>query len=544
MSVSTSTGESVIAQGIEGGCVNVPLHKVKLVSDLVTGSVVVGTRPTLPIKGVSLLLGNDLAGGKVVADPKVTSKPITLVSTEKLEEVIPGIFPSCAVTRAMAKKAQEEPKDCKQSTDILVDLSDTFLNNYDHDVQNSSDTNPKARVDSEKQDSIDCQDVSLSKSKLISEQENDPELAPLFKLVLPPVELDKVPVGYYVRNGVLMRKWRPPNVPASEEWSVVHQIVVPKVYQSEILKLAHESPMGGHLDQSSWASPCVLVPKPDGSIRYCTDYRKVNVLSKTDSFPIPRMEDCIDRIGNAKYITKCDLLKGYWCVPLTERAKEISAFVTPDGLYQYKVMPFGMKNSQATFQRLMNICLKDLEGVEVYVDDIVIFSDTWEEHLKRLEQVLFRLKEANLTVNLSKSDFVKAKVIYLGHVVGHGVVTPIKAKVKSIIDYPVPENKKSLMRFLGMAGYYRKFCKNFSEVTAPLTELLKKNVKYHWSETCQKSFDKVKNLLCLEPVLTAPDFSKPFRLAVDASDVGAGAVLLQCDNEDIEHPICYFFKKI
>ena len=247
LSVSTSTGESVIAQGIEGGCVNVPLHKVKLVSDLVTGSVVVGTRPTLPIKGVSLLLGNDLAGGKVVADPKVTSKPITLVSTEKLEEVIPGIFPSCAVTRAMAKKAQEEPKDCKQSTDVLVDLSDTFLNNYDHDVQNSSDTNPKARVDSEKQDPIDCKDVSLSKSKLISEQENDPELAPLFKLVLPPVELDKVPVGYYVRSGVLMRKWRPPNIPASEEWSVVHQIVVPKVYQSEILKLAHESPMGGHL---------------------------------------------------------------------------------------------------------------------------------------------------------------------------------------------------------------------------------------------------------------------------------------------------------
>ena len=236
LSVSTSTGESVIAQGIEGGCVNVPLHKVNLVSNLVTGSVVVGTRPTLPIKGVSLLLGNDLAGGKVVADPKVTSKPITLVSTEKLEEVIPGIFPSCAVTRAMAKKAQEEPKDCKQSTDVLVDLSDTFLNNYDHDVQNFSDTNPKDGVD-----------VSLSKSKLISEQENDPELAPLFKLVLPPVELDKVPVGYYVRNGVLMRKWRPPNVPASEEWSVVHQIVVPKMYQSEILKLAHESPMGGHL---------------------------------------------------------------------------------------------------------------------------------------------------------------------------------------------------------------------------------------------------------------------------------------------------------
>ena len=175
------------------------------------------TRPTLPIKRVSLLLGNDLAGGKVVAAPKVTSKPITLDSTEKLEKVIRGIFPSCAVTRAMAKKAEEEPKDCKESADVLADLSDTFLNNYDHDVQSSSDTNPKVRVDSEKRDPIDCRDVPLSKSKLISEQENDPELASLFKLVLPPIELDKVPVGYYVRNGVLMRKWRPPNVPASEE---------------------------------------------------------------------------------------------------------------------------------------------------------------------------------------------------------------------------------------------------------------------------------------------------------------------------------------
>ena len=147
----------------------------------------------------------------------------------------------------MAKKAQKEPKDCKQSTDVSVDLSDTFLNNYDHNMQNSSDTDPKVRIDSESQDTIDGSEVPLSKSRLISEQENHPELATLFKLILPPVELDKVPVGYYVRNGVLMQKWRPPNVPASEEWSVVYQIVVPKVYQSEILKLAHKPSMDGHL---------------------------------------------------------------------------------------------------------------------------------------------------------------------------------------------------------------------------------------------------------------------------------------------------------
>ena len=289
---------------------NVPLHKVNLVSDLVTGSVVVGTRLTLPIKGVSLLLGNDLAGGKVVANPKVTSKPITLVNTEKLEEVIPGIFPSCAVTQAMAKKAQEEPKDCKQCTDVLVDLSDTFLNNYDHDIQDSNDINPKIRVDPENQDTIDSPDMSLSKSKSISEQENDTELTPLFKLLLPPVELDKVPVGYYVRNGVLMRKWRPPNVLASEEWSVVHQIVVPKVYQGEILKLAHESSMGGHLGINKTYSKitkhfywpqilhcgktchtCLMVGKPNQKI-------PVALLKPIPAFEEPFSKLIIDCVGS------------------------------------------------------------------------------------------------------------------------------------------------------------------------------------------------------------------------------------------------------
>ena len=127
---------------------------------------------------------------------------------------------------------------------------------------------------------------------------------------------------------------------------------------------------------SSWSSPCILVPKPDGSYPVCTDYRKVNSVTKTDTFPIPRMEDCIDKVGKAKYVTKFDLLKGFWQVPLTDRAKEIPAFVTPYGLYQYKVMPFGMKNSPASFQRLINKVIADLEGCEAYIDDVIIYSDT------------------------------------------------------------------------------------------------------------------------------------------------------------------------
>jgi len=132
---------------------------------------------------------------------------------------------------------------------------------------------------------------------------------------------------------------------------------------------------------SSWSSPCILVPKPDGTYRMCTDYRKIINLTKSDSFPLKRIDDCIDKIGKAKYITKIDLLKGFYQVPLTERAKELSAFVTPDGLFQYKVMPFGMKNAPATFERLINNVISGIIGCDAYIDDVLIYSDTWEEHL-------------------------------------------------------------------------------------------------------------------------------------------------------------------
>lgn len=291
---------------------------------------------------------------------------------------------------------------------------------------------------------------------------------------------------------------------------------------------------------SSWSSPCILVPKPDGSYRMCTDYRKVNSVTKTDTFPIPRMDDCIDKLGKAKYVTKFDLLKGFWQVPLTDRAKEISAFVTPEGLYQYKVMPFGMKNSPATFQRLINKVIANLEDCEAYIDDVIIYSETWEKHLETIREFFRKLSEAKLTINLSKTEFGQAQVTYLGHVVGRGQVQPVNAKVEAIIKFPRPENKKQLMRFLGMAGYYRRFCSNFATVTEPLTKLLSKKEKFNWSDQCEKAFEELKAMLQSAPVLTAPDFSSPFKLAVDASDVAAGAVLLQEDDEGVEHPVCYF----
>jgi hypothetical protein len=299
------------------------------------------------------------------------------------------------------------------------------------------------------------------------------------------------------------------------------------------------------LSNSNYSSPCILVPKANssGTYRMCTDYRKINSITKSDSYPIPRIDDCIDNIGNAKYVSKFDLLKGFWQVPLTDRAKEISAFATPENLYQYKVMPFGMKNSPATFQRLVNNVISGLKGCDAYIDDIVIYSNDWNEHIRTIRELFRRLSEAKLTVNLAKSEFCHATVTFLGHVVGQGHVRPIDAKVKAIALFPVPDSKRQLMRFLGMAGYYRKFCQNFSQIAEPLTNLLRKGVKFIWSDTCQSAFEKLKAMLETAPVLSAPNFEKPFKLAVDACDVGAGGVLLQEDDDGIDHPVSYFSKK-
>ncbi|XP_036419554.1 uncharacterized protein LOC118803140 isoform X1 [Colossoma macropomum] len=222
---------------------------------------------------------------------------------------------------------------------------------------------------------------------------------------------------------------------------------------------------------SPWSSPCLLVPKPDGTSRFCTDYRKVNAVTRSDSFPLPRIDDCVDRVGSAKYVSKLDLLKGYWQVPLTARASDISAFVTPDSFLQYTVMAFGMKNAPATFQRLMNQVLFDVSHCEAYLDDVIIYTETWDEHLSVLRTIFQRLDAASLTLNLAKCEFGKATVVYLGKEVGQGKVRPVNAKVATIQEFPVPSTKRELRRFLGMAGYYRSFCRNCACIASPLTDI-------------------------------------------------------------------------
>ena len=961
-SEKTSSGTTVLIQGVECGTVNIPLHHVNLSSDLVTGLVVIGITPSLPFKGIHLLLGNDLAGDKVVVNPLVTDTPNIGQTDDPIEQEIPDLYPSCAVTRAMAKKA------ILKNSNSDIDLTDTFIGQYfDNEIKKSldpslSDTQTDSSMSCHSSPrSIDQGHDTLLKSQLIQEQQTDPEISKLIFRALPENEISQVPICYYIKNGILMRKWRPYDVPADDEWAVYHQIVVPKSYRHEILSIAHESPMSGHLginktyhkiinhfywpglksDVSKYCKTChtcQMVGKPNQTIpkaqlhpipafdepfsrilidcvgplprtksgneylltimctstrfpeaiplrniktksivkalikfftfvglpksvqsdqgsnfmsgifqqvmhelgikqfrssayhpesqgalerfhqtlknmirSYCFDTEKdwdegihlllfavresvqeslgfspfelvfghsirgplkllkekflsndetpLNLLQYVSDFrnrlsracevarsnlkksqgkmkarydnhvidrkfepgdkvlallPIPgrplqarpytidkktsdlnyiintpgrrknkqmchvnMLKEYFDRGSsiskpitvvntvpqesnvfepevNSDFIDKSDpgpsklensdILRNlnnklshlkpsqqeelkqliheyehlfpdiptrtdkiyhdvivedskpikqhpYRMNPLKRKylqdevkyllendfiepsqsnysspcilvpksngtyrmctdyrkvnsvTKEVSAFATPNGLYQYKVMPFGMKNSPATFQRLVNNVICGLDGCDAYIDDVIIYSDSWSDHLQRIMKFFDRLSKAKLTVNLAKTEFCHATVTFLGHLVGQGQVKPLEAKVNAISEFPVPKCKRQLMRFPGMAGYYRKFCKNFSGIAEPLTNLLKKSTKFKWNDKCQDAFDRLKAILKSAPVLLAPDFDKCFKLAVDASDVGIGAVLLQEDNNGIDHPVCYFSKK-
>ena len=753
------TGANVLISGVEMGVLEVPLHEVNIKSSLINGNIVIGMRPSLPVEGISLILGNDLAGERVMVDPRVAEKPRDDENTERLAEKFPGIFPASVVTRSMKAKKEAIKEQGKEE----IGLSGTFLENIDDKFEErNKEKADKALMRKESRnvkENIPEKQESQSKSvisrqNLIEEQSNDKELLDLFKIALTPVEAEKISVGYLIKENILMRKWSShcvtigPLLLLKEKWldedpekisvlkyvatfkdrlfragqiakrnlqesqskmkvwydrkaksrcfepgdrvlvlfpvvgnplqakysgpykvvrkisdtnylvktpgrrketqvchinmlKAYHEKPKPelvtlnnrlgleslthskdcvgqvaekeedtesevrlendqqpiKLQNSQILndlgtKLSHlpsvqrkelaevitqyrevfpdvpsktnliehdvdvgdsapikqhpyrVSPMKKELldkevqymlqndiieeSQSNWSSPCILVPKHDGGFRFCTDFQKVNDKTKSDSFPIPRIADCIDQIGNAKFVSTFDMLKGYWQVPLTQRAREISAFVTPSGLYQYKVMPFGMKNAPATFQRMVNKLVRDIDGCEGYIDDVVIFSNNWSDHIRQIRRFFQIMREAKLTINLIKSEFGKATVKYLGHIVGQGQVRPLDAKIQTIVKYPIPTSRKELARFLGMAGYYRNFCLNFSEIAAPLTNLLSKKVKFVWTDDCQIAFDKVKLLLQKSPVLKSPDYEKPFKLIIDSSDVGTGSVFRFC----------------
>ena len=297
--------------------------------------------------------------------------------------------------------------------------------------------------------------------------------------------------------------------------------------------------------KSAWASPTVLVTKPDQSIRICIDYRRLNELSLFDGYPIPRISEVFERIGHAKFLSRLDLSKGYYQVPLSDDTKEKSAFVTPFGLYEFNVMPFGMKTSPATFIRLMDKVIDGYQNAVAYFDDIIIYSSTFEEHLEHIRVILEKLKAANLTVRPSKCQLGAREIVCLGHVIGSGKIQADPTKISAMRDFPLPITKKNMRSFLGLTGYYRQYIKNYAEITSCLTDTLKKDKPNNivWTEKETNAFKQLKEALTTTPILITPDFNKPFILQTDASNTAIGAVLSQ-HTADGEHPVAFLSKKL
>ncbi|XP_023814763.2 uncharacterized protein LOC111947970 [Oryzias latipes] len=298
--------------------------------------------------------------------------------------------------------------------------------------------------------------------------------------------------------------------------------------------------------KSEWCHPVVLVPKKDGTIRFCIDFRYLNSVSKFDSYPTPRIDNLIECLGKAKFLTTIDLCKGYWQVPLTERSQELTAFRTPWGLFQFTVLPFGLHGAPATFQRLMDQVLGGLKDCAcAYLDDIVVYSATWEEHLRHLKKVLECLHAAGLTINPAKCAFARRETEYLGYTIGGGLIKPQVNKVQAIESCPLPQTRKQLRSFLGLAGFYHKFIPSFSARAAPLTDMTGSRCpnKIRWTTESVTAFRDIQQSLSKDPILHSPDFNKPFILQTDASQRGIGAVLLQYTSDD-RHPVAYISRKL
>ena len=280
---------------------------------------------------------------------------------------------------------------------------------------------------------------------------------------------------------------------------------------------------------SPWGSPTIFVKKKDTTERLCVDYRGVNAKTIRNKYPLPRINDLFDQLAGAKVFSKLDLRSGYHQIKIRKEDIPKTAFTTRYGLYEYTVMSFGLTNAPATFSRLMNSVFMEYldKFVVVYLDDILVYSKSMEEHGEHLRLILSKLREHRLYAKFSKCEFWLPEVSYLGHVISEKGIAVNPDNVKAIVEWFPPKNVKDVRKFLGLASYCRRFVQNFSKIAKPITDLLKKNKKFIWSPECQASFELLKEKLTTAPVLIPPDTSKPFQIFCDASLQGLGAVLFQ-----------------
>lgn len=292
---------------------------------------------------------------------------------------------------------------------------------------------------------------------------------------------------------------------------------------------------------SPWASPIVLVKKSDGKMRPCVDYRRLNaVIKNVPAFPLPRVGDCLDAVAGSKYFSTFDLTSGYFQIPMKETDIPKTAFCTKYGQYEFLSMPFGLNSSAATFQRTMELILQGLQWTTsiIYIDDIVVFSKTFDEHMTRVSEVLGRIAAANLKLKPAKTELLEKSVTFLGHVVSEEGVKPHPGNIIKIVQWTRPKTVKEVKHILGMGSYYRRFVKGYAALAKPLTELTRKGKKFIWTDKCEQAFEDLKQALVSTEIMGHPNDHGEFILDVDGSTTGIGAVLHQV-HEGRERVIAY-----
>lgn len=316
----------------------------------------------------------------------------------------------------------------------------------------------------------------------------------------------------------------------------VKQYRFPPIHKEEINKQVSELLNNQVIkpSHSPYNSPVWIVPKKSDSQgnkrwRMVIDYRALNEKTVGDGYPLPNITEILDQLGEAKYFTTLDLASGFHQIEVDENDCHKTAFTTPHGHYEFARMPFGLKTAPATFQRLMDRVLTGLQGITlfVYLDDIVVYAKSLGEHRQKFDQLMSRIIPANLKFQPDKCEFLRKEVVYLGHIITSEGVKPDPKKLEAVDKFPVPKNPKNIKQFLGLAGYYRRFIPNFSKVAKPLTDLLKKDIKFQWTDLQNKAFNTLKKALCDQPILQYPNFEEEFIITTDASAYAIGGVLSQ-----------------
>jgi hypothetical protein len=363
----------------------------------------------------------------------------------------------------------------------------------------------------------------MEKNTFLNKQEKEMFLAFLQKNIdvfaVDPLKLTQTDFYHHIETDGAPVKQRPHRLPHSQMETIDNEI-------EQMLKARIIEP-----SDSPWSSPIVLVKKKDGGTRFCIDFRKVNEVTKRDSYPLPRIDATLDLLAGSKIFSTLDCFSGFWQIQLDDESKEKTAFTTRGGLYQFRVLPFGLTNAPSCFQRTMEQVFAGLtlETCLIYIDDIVVFARDFKSHLQRLQQVFDRIRKYGFKLKAKKCHFGEPKLLFLGHMISEQGVSCDPAKIEVIKNLSPPRTVRQVRRFLGICSYYRRFVAKFAKLAEPLTKLLHKDEPFKWGEAQQTSFEDLKERLVTAPVLSYPDFRKTFTLQTDASGYSLGAILSQDD---------------